>query len=90
MVEYLSDRFLLSIDMHRTLHVHLCVNHEKIVGLRLDFMEDLFYRTAFRDRYHGILRVERSGKRSITNAAIPAAILAGRTRREAGVVASGM
>ena len=59
-VEYLADRFLLSVDMHRTLYVHLCVNHEKIVGLRLDFIEYLFHRTAFRDRYHGILCIERS------------------------------
>jgi hypothetical protein len=62
-VEYLTDRFLLSVDMHRTLYVHLRVNHEKIVGLRLDFMEDLFHRAAFRDRYHGILRVERTGEK---------------------------
>lgn len=88
-VEYLTDRFLLSVDMHRTLYVHLRVNHEKIVGLRLDFMEDLFHRAAFRDRYHGILRVERTGekehheRRDSCRHPWP-----GRTRRGAGVVAS--
>ena len=82
-VEYLTDRFLLSVDMHRTLYVHLRVNHEKIVGLRLDFMEDLFHRAAFRDRYHGILRVERTGEKgaSRTPRFLPPPLLE-RTRRE--------